>query len=71
MPFKPFTDYLLLEKKYSQHTAVAYQSDIEMFQLFLTNEFSGSEVSDANYSQIRSWIVELVSANVTNKTINR
>ena len=66
-----FIDFLLLEKKYSQHTAVAYQRDIEMFQLFLTNEFSVSEVSDANYSQIRSWIVELVSTNVTNRTINR
>tara|TARA_B110000037_G_C17059700_1_gene481329 strand:- start:394 stop:1281 length:888 start_codon:yes stop_codon:yes gene_type:complete len=71
MAVNKFIDFLLLEKKYSQHTAVAYQSDIEMFQLFLTNEFSVSEVSDANYSQIRSWIVELVSANVTNRTINR
>tara|TARA_B110000090_G_scaffold114523_1_gene127729 strand:- start:392 stop:1279 length:888 start_codon:yes stop_codon:yes gene_type:complete len=71
MAVNKFIDFLLLEKKYSQHTAVAYQRDIEMFQLFLTNEFSVSEVSDANYSQIRSWIVELVSANVTNRTINR
>ena len=71
MAVNKFIDFLLLEKKYSQHTAVAYQRDIEMFQLFLTNEFSVSEVSDANYAQIRSWIVELVSANVTNRTINR
>ena len=71
MAVNKFIDFLLLEKKYSQHTAVAYQRDIEMFQLFLTNEFSVSEVSDANYSQIRSWSVELVSANVTNRTINR
>lgn len=71
MAVNKFIDFLLLEKKYSQHTAVAYQRDIEMFQLFLTNEFSVSEVSDANYSQIRSWIVELVSTNVTNRTINR
>jgi len=71
MAVKKFIDFLLLEKKYSQHTAVAYQKDIEMFELFLARESSKSKVSDANYSQIRSWIVELVSTNITNRTINR
>jgi len=71
MAVKKFIDFLLLEKKYSQHTAVAYQKDIEMFELFLARESSKSKVSDANYSQIRSWIIELVSTNITNRTINR
>lgn len=71
MAVKKFINFLLLEKKYSQHTAVAYQKDIEMFELFLAREFLKSKVSDANYSQIRSWIVELVSTNITNRTINR
>ena len=71
MAVNKFIDFLLLEKKYSQHTALAYQRDIEMFQSFLTKEFSSSKVLDANYSQIRSWIVKLVSSNVTNRTINR
>ena len=71
MAVNKFIDFLLIEKKYSHHTAVAYQKDIEMFQLFLKNEFSASKVSDANYSQIRSWIVELVSTNISNRTINR
>jgi len=71
MAVNKFIDFLLIEKKYSQHTAVAYQKDIEMFQLFLKNEFSASKASDANYSQIRSWIVELVSTNISNRTINR
>ena len=65
------TDFLLLEKKYSQHTAIAYQKDIEMFQLFLSREFPESKLSDVNYSQIRNWIVELVNTNITNRTINR
>ena len=71
MTVKKFIDFLLLEKKYSQHTAVAYENDIEMFELYLSREFSESKVSNANYSQIRSWIVKLVSSNVTNRTINR
>ena len=71
MAIKKFIDFLLLEKKYSHHTAIAYQKDIEMFQLFLSREFPESKLSDVNYSQIRNWIVELVNTNITNRTINR
>ena len=71
MRVKKFIDYLLLEKKYSPQTAVAYQKDIEAFQLFLTQECSDSEVSKANYSQIRTWIVQLVDRSISNRTINR
>lgn len=71
MAIKKFIDFLLLEKKYSQHTAIAYQKDIEMFQLFLSREFPESKLSNVNYSQIRNWIVELVNTNITNRTINR
>ena len=71
MAIKKFINFLLLEKKYSQHTAIAYQKDIEMFQLFLSREFPESKLSNVNYSQIRNWIVELVNTNITNRTINR
>lgn len=71
MRIQKFIDYLLLEKKYSPQTVVAYQKDIEAFQLFLTQEFTNSEVSKANYSQIRSWIVQLVDCAISNRTINR
>jgi integrase/recombinase XerC len=62
---------LLLEKKYSQNTVVAYKNDIEAFQLFLSQEFSDSDVSRANYAQIRTWIVQLVDRSISNRTINR
>lgn len=71
MYIQKFIDYLLLEKKYSPQTVVAYKNDIETFKLFLTQEFSDSEVSKANYSQIRSWIVQLVDRAISNRTINR
>ena len=71
MSINKFIDFLLLEKKYSKHTAIAYQKDLETFQLFLSREFPESKVSDVNYSQIRNWIVELVNTNITNRTINR
>ena len=71
MHIQKFIDYLLLEKKYSPQTAVAYQKDLEAFQLFLSQEFSDSDVSRANYAQIRTWIVQLVDRAISNRTINR
>jgi integrase/recombinase XerC len=71
MHIQKFIDYLLLEKKYSQNTVVAYKNDIEAFQLFLSQEFSDSDVSRANYAQIRTWIVQLVDRSISNRTINR
>ena len=71
MAVKKFIDFLLFEKKYSNHTAVAYKKDIEMFELFLSKKIPKSNSLNANYSLIRSWIVKLVSDNISNRTINR
>ena len=71
MHIQKFINYLLLEKNYSTQTVLAYQKDIEAFQLFLTQEFNDSEVSKANYAQIRTWIVRLVDRSISNRTINR
>src|SRR5690606_34368936 len=71
MPLKKFTDYLLLEKKYSALTVKAYQTDLEGFMGFVKNEFDEDAIYQVNYSQIRSWIVSLVEKKVSNRSINR
>jgi len=71
MRLQQFINYLLLEKKYSPNTVLAYQKDIEAFQLFLIHNFSDSDISQVNYSQIRTWIVQLVDGSNSNRTINR
>jgi integrase/recombinase XerC len=71
MPLKKFTDYLLLEKKYSALTVKAYQTDLESFVDFVKNEFDEDTIQNVNYSQIRSWIVSLVEKKVSNRSINR
>ena len=48
MRIQKFIDYLLLEKKYSPQTVVAYQKDIEAFQLFLTHEFTDTSLTSLN-----------------------
>ena len=71
MSLEKFSDYLVLEKKYSKHTALAYLNDLDGFQLFLDAEFSGDLIKAVNYSQIRQWIVSLVGGEISNRTINR
>ena len=66
-----FKDYLQLEKKYSPHTVNAYLKDINSFESFNKNQFNDENIDQANYSQIRSWIVSLVDNNRSNVSVNR
>ena len=68
---KAFTDYLILEKNYSALTVKAYSSDLTSFSEFLRDEYNSKEVSNTNYSEIRSWIVYLVEQHISNRSINR
>ncbi|WP_242119785.1 tyrosine-type recombinase/integrase [Aestuariivivens sediminicola] len=68
---KAFTDYLILEKNYSALTVKAYTSDLAGFSEFLRDEYNSEEVSNTNYSEIRSWIVYLVEQHISNRSINR
>ena len=71
MQFKPFIDYLLLEKKYSPHTVTAYTKDIERFLNFVSDVYEQNTLLLVNYTMIRSWIVSLVDSGIANSSINR
>ena len=66
-----FLEYLLLEKKYSIHTITAYRNDLVSLQSFCKETYQQETISDIHYTQIRSWIVMLVEARVSNRSINR
>lgn len=66
-----FQDYLQLEKKYSNHTVTAYVNDVLFFQEFIKINFNSEVIENVNYSLIRSWIVSMVEAGITNTTVNR
>lgn len=71
MAIQAFSDYLLLEKKYSKHTVTAYIRDLEAFQSFLDTEHEGQSIPEATYVFIRHWIVSLVDQGLTNRSVNR
>lgn len=66
-----FKDYLQKEKNYSLHTVTAYTNDLSEFGFFLKQDFDQDSLEDVNYSQIRSWIVSLVDAGISNISVNR
>lgn len=71
MMINSFLEYLEYERNYSMHTVIAYKKDINSFYEFCLNEFELENLAEVNYSQIRSWIVLLVDAGISNNSINR
>ncbi|MDG1811172.1 MAG: tyrosine-type recombinase/integrase [Polaribacter sp.] len=66
-----FLEYLVLEKKYSKHTVVAYKKDLTSFYEFCKDVYDIGSLTEVNYGQVRSWIVVLVEKGLTNNSINR
>ena len=55
-----FIQYLQFEKRYSAHTVVAYQTDLEQFFSYLNKTYATQEIKDVNHPIIRSWIVSMM-----------
>jgi len=71
MPIHSFLEYISFEKKYSLHTIKAYEDDIKSFQSFCLTIYQDDNLVTINYAQVRSWIVSLVDAGVSNRSVNR
>lgn len=68
--FDKFTSYLQFEKRYSEHTVVAYGQDLNAFVEFAEVK-KISEFADLSSAFIRSWIVYLIEGGMKNKSVNR
>jgi integrase/recombinase XerC len=66
-----FQDYLSIEKNYSPLTVSTYISDLSIFENFLVENFDSLDLKEVDYVQIRSWIINLVSQNISNRSVNR
>jgi integrase/recombinase XerC len=65
-----FLNYLSSEKRFSTHTLIAYENDLKQFFEFTKIETLTS-LTEVNHQLIRSWIVDLVDSEFSNKSINR
>lgn len=66
-----FLHYLRFERRYSQHTLISYQNDLEQFFAYLASQFDGPPVEKITAMYIRSWLAEMRGDELTGKTINR
>lgn len=66
-----YRDYLYKEKNYSLLTLRAYMDDITAFENFIREYDEGATLEEVNYSQVRSWIVQLVESGIANSSVNR
>jgi integrase/recombinase XerC len=64
-----FLKYLQAEKRYATHTIKAYKNDLTQFHAFcLKNDKEGM---DLHYRTIRSWVVFLMDAGYSPRTVHR
>lgn len=66
-----FFKYLQFEKRYSPHTLVSYQNDLEQFLQYLSTQYQTADLLNAEHRHIRSWIVNLMQEDVKPRSINR
>lgn len=71
MSISHYIEYIKCERKYSIHTQTAYEKDLLTFQQFCEEQFEVSDIDQIPYSIIRSWVVSLIEAGKTNRTVNR
>ncbi|WP_353621059.1 tyrosine-type recombinase/integrase [Sphingobacterium sp. N143] len=61
--------YLQFEKRYSEHTVIAYRHELEMFQSFLTVE--GLEVGAVEYRDLRHYFAQMMEGGKNASSVNR
>lgn len=77
--YNSFKNYLRYEKKYAQHTIIAYSKDIDQFIEFVLQTFTDvSKYLDASHvifqithREVRNWIAHLMEKKTARRSISR
>jgi len=70
MLLKSFIAYLTHEKRYSPHTIISYQTDLDQFEEYIANTFEIS-FPEVKHTHIRSYMVDLMEKQTSESSINR
>ena len=68
---REFLDYLKYQKRYSRHTIISYETDLQAFSLFLETQYEETAIKEIKPAFIRTWLASLKELGNTSKTINR
>jgi len=66
-----FIQYLQFEKRFSNHTVLAYSTDLSQFYEYLQKTYELTDLSEINHTLVRSWIVSMMEQKITSRSINR
>lgn len=70
MMIEAFLDYLRFERNYSEHTVVAYETDLRQFGDFLKSVGEELDYTNVDADLIRSWVVTLMDSSKST-SVNR
>jgi integrase/recombinase XerC len=68
---QPFVDYLKFQKRYSQHTIIAYQTDLIAFFDFMEKKYGSLTLPEIKPVLVKTWLADLKENNIEAKSINR
>ena len=69
---KNFIDYLVVEKRFSEHTVKSYVTDLKQFFDFLKNEFEiTNHISEVQFQLVRAWIASMLEQGLNPRSVNR
>ena len=71
MPIPRFISYLKDERRYSPHTANAYERDLYHFKSFIDDTTDEGDVLKVDFHTIRSYVVHLMEEGFSPRSINR
>ncbi|MBL4753069.1 MAG: tyrosine-type recombinase/integrase [Flavobacteriales bacterium] len=66
-----FISFLKNEKRYSPLTLSAYNTDLTQFYNFVKAQYELSEIEGISHGIIRSWIVNMIDADISTRSVNR
>ena len=66
-----FLDYLKFQKRYSQHTIISYQNDLNDFFDFIESKYGNLSLNEISATLIRTWLADLKQNKLVSKSINR
>lgn len=71
MSLASFLSYLQHERRYSVHTVLAYEADIQQLATFCNETYGLASPVEARHFHIRAWVVHLLSNGVSARSVNR
>ena len=66
-----FINYLTVERRFSKHTIVGYQTDLLQFSNFIKDTYEVEDIREVSHLYIRSWVVSLMENGIDPKSVNR